>query len=71
MLWFKYGQYREKELELHVGSKIRGFIDLSNVEKVSADGHEAEVALAMVGKKCNNRVVHFFGDDAKFIVANW
>jgi hypothetical protein len=58
MLWFKYGPYQDREMELHVGTKIRGIIDLNQVKKVSADGDEAEKALEMVGKKCNNRVVH-------------
>jgi hypothetical protein len=71
MLWFKYGQYQDREMELHVGVKIRGIIDMNQIKKVYADGHEAEKALKMVGKHSDNRVVHFFGDDAKFIVANW
>ena len=71
MLWFKYGQYQDRSMELHIGLKIRGIIDSNQIKKVSADGDEAVKALKMVGKHSDNRVVHFFGDDAKFIVANW
>lgn len=39
---------------------------------VQADGHELDKCLEMTGKLLpNRRVGHFFGDDAKFIVANW
>jgi hypothetical protein len=40
MLWFKYGQYQDRSMELHIGLKIRGIIDSNQIKKVSADGDE-------------------------------
>ena len=72
MLWFRYQQGIEfKEVELHVGQKLKGFINSDTIKMVTADGQEAEQALRMVGKHATTRVVKFFGDDARFIVANW
>ena len=38
---------------------------------VQADGHELEQCLAITGRPHFSRVMQFYGDDAKMIVANW
>lgn len=56
--------------ELHVQDKVPHIV-ADYVLRVQADGHELERALKLTGKPMVNRVMRFYGDDAKFIVGNW
>jgi uroporphyrinogen-III synthase len=56
---------------MHIGEKN----DKENPDKVDyvqADGDELELAIALSGRPHNGKkVMWFFGDDARHIVANW
>lgn len=51
-------------------SSIQG-VYFRHVYMVTVDGECAQKALDMFGRKCKNDTVHFFGDDCKFLLANW
>lgn len=53
----------------HMTSSI--YIDISNVESVQADCEELNKACLILDRKASMRVMTFFGDNAKEIVANW
>ncbi len=62
----------------HVGGSIEpdngqsyGGHNIFLVMSVQADGDELEKCIRMTGKNPEQRVARFFGDDARFIVANW
>lgn len=62
-----------KSLQLKDGDKAPGGeMDLLNaIEYVSAFGKERQYACFLTSKQELDRVQFFFGDDAKYIVANW
>ena len=67
----------DQEKEFHVGDKIPRLFTkdlISLVEEVQADGDELQYILESFNnlpKAGFRRVQRWFGDNAKFIVANW
>lgn len=57
---------------LYVGQKSNPSIDAQHVTEIQADGDELTRCLHITGRPTlPQRLMHFYGDDAKHIVGNW
>jgi len=63
-----------EEIIFYVGQKEKiKNIDPHTVKEVQVDGHELDHVISTMPNlpKSSGRVVQYFGEHAKFIVANW